>query len=86
MWACRGLHLLSMPLNGISVKGIQIRLQDKVVILKERCRGKIIDFFNIGNKSIRAIIESDRGDVYSFDINQYGIEFVLASQSKQKTA
>lgn len=88
MRACRGLYLPLMPLNGILAKGVELKIEDKVEILKDRCRGMIIDFFNIGNKKIRVIIESTKGDTYSFDSNQYGSEFVLASKSNQdqKTA
>lgn len=74
-----------MPLSGIKVKGIEIKLWDRVVVLKDNTRGKIVDFFNIGDKKINAIIESN-SDVYSFDVQQYGIEFVLYSKSNQKTA
>ena len=74
-----------MPLSGIKVKGIEIKTGDRVLVLKDNTRGKIVDFFQIGNKKINAIIESN-SDVYSFDVQQYGIEFVLYSKSNQKTA
>jgi hypothetical protein len=74
-----------VPISGLKVKGIEIRVGDRVVVLKDNTRGKIVDFFQIGNKRINAIIESN-SDVYSFDVQQYGIEFVLYSKSNQKTA
>ncbi|WP_421070374.1 hypothetical protein [Pelotomaculum propionicicum] len=57
-------------------KGLQLKLEDKVLIRRENLIGKVVDFFKT-KKGIKVVVQSDREDIYLFNIKEYGKEFVL---------
>lgn len=67
----------------IFIKGVKVSLQDKVKLIKEKCCGKIVDFFILNNKLVKIIIESDKKDTFCFETKQYGKDFTLVQKPKK---
>lgn len=80
-----GLHLIFMPEDMVINKGLQIKLEDKVLIRSENLIGKVVDFFKT-KKGIKVVVQSDREDTYLFNIDEYGKDFVLVEMPELKTA